>query len=50
MPIAAQENAEIIKPGDDPLQFNTVDEEDCQRCFLFSYMIEEGVLKTLCFF
>ena len=47
MPIAAQQNAEIIKPGDDTLQFHAVDQEDCKRHLVFTDKIEKCVLEIL---
>ncbi len=45
--VAAQQNAEIVEPGDDALQLDAVDQKDRQRDFLFSDMIEESVLQVL---
>ena len=47
MPVAAQKNTEIIKPGDDPLQFYAVDQEDCKRHLVFTDKIEKCVLEIL---
>ena len=47
MPVAAQKNAEIIKPGDDTLQFYAVDQEDCKRHLVFTDKIEKCVLEIL---
>ena len=44
MTIAPKQQAEIVKPGDNPLQFHPVDQEDRQWCFGFANVIKEGVL------
>jgi hypothetical protein len=46
MPVAAQQNAEIIEPGYDSLQLDSVYQKDCQRRFLFSDVIEKLVLEA----
>lgn len=45
--IAAQQKAEIVKPGDHALQFDTIHEEDCDWHLLLADVIEKGVLKIL---
>lgn len=47
LPVATQEDAKIIEPRDDTLQFYTVDKEDCHRNFCFTDLIEKCVLKIL---
>ena len=47
MPIPPQQNAEIIEPCHDALQFNAVDQENGQRNFCFADVIEESVLQIL---
>ena len=42
--IPAQQDAKIVKPSYDTLQFHPVDEEDCQRRLVFSYIVQECVL------
>lgn len=49
LPIAAQENTEIIKPSDHTLQFYTVNEKYGHRCFRFSNRVEKDVLKIMGF-
>src|SRR4051794_7813799 len=44
VPIPPQQHAEIIEPGHDPLQLDSVDQKDRQRRLTFSDMIEKGVL------
>ena len=48
MPIATQQHAEIIEPGDHALQLDAVHQEDGERNFGFADVIEEGVLQVLC--
>jgi hypothetical protein len=50
MTIAAQQNAEIIEPGDNALKLDPVDEKNCERGLLLADVIEEGVLQALGFF
>src|SRR5690606_38939461 len=45
--VPAQQNAEIVEPGNDALQLHAVDEEDCERGFRLSDSVEEGVLEVL---
>lgn len=45
--IPAQENTEIVKPGDNALQLDAIDQEDCEWNFLFSDVVQEGVLQVL---
>src|SRR6185437_9098078 len=47
MPVATQKNGKIIKPGDDPLQLDTVHEENRHGCFVFSHMVQENILNVL---
>src|SRR5690242_19477327 len=47
VPISSQQHAEIIEPGHDPLQLHAVHQEDRERRFTFSDVIEEGVLQIL---
>jgi hypothetical protein len=44
MTVAPEQQAEIVKPSDNPLQFHPVDQKDRQRCFGFANVIKEGVL------
>jgi hypothetical protein len=44
MTVAPEQQAEIVKPGDNPLQFHPVDQKDRQWCLGFANVIEEGVL------
>ena len=44
MSIAPEQKAEVVEPGDDALQFDSVDQEDRERRLGFSDVIEEGVL------
>src|SRR5215211_1138323 len=48
--IAPEQKAEVVEPGDDALQFDSVDQEDRERCFCFSDVVQEGVLQILCAF
>jgi hypothetical protein len=45
--VTPQQDAEIVKPCDNPLQFYSVHEENRERCFVFSDVIEKGILKAL---
>jgi len=47
MPVAAQQDAEIIEPGDDTLQFDAVDQEDRERNLVLADKIEKSVLQIL---
>jgi len=47
LPVAAQEDAEIVKPGDDALQLHAVDEKDRDRNFRLADVIEKGILQIL---
>src|SRR5262249_9264176 len=47
VPVATQKDAEIIEPGHDALQLNPVDQEDRERSFVLSDMVQEGVLEIL---
>jgi hypothetical protein len=44
MTVAPQQQAEIVEPGDDPLQLHPIDQKDRQWRFGFSNVIKEGVL------
>jgi len=45
--IAAQQDAEIVEPGDDTLQFYAVDQEDCDWNLGFANVVQESILKIL---
>jgi hypothetical protein len=47
MPIAAQQDTEIVKPGNHALQLHPVHQKDRERDFCFADVIEEGVLQIL---
>src|SRR5580693_3090696 len=47
MPVAAQQYAKIVEPGDDPLQFDAVDQEDRERNLVLTDKIEKSVLQIL---
>ena len=47
MPVATQQYAEIIEPGDDTLQFDAVDQEDRERNLVLADKIEKSVLEIL---
>jgi hypothetical protein len=47
MPIATEQNAEIVEPSDDTLQFDPVNQKDCQRYLIFADKIEKSVLEIL---
>ena len=47
MAIASQQYAEVIEPGYNALQLNTVHQKDCEWRLALAYVIEEGVLQIL---
>src|SRR5690606_20184824 len=47
MPVAAQQNAEVVEPVHDALKLDAVDEKYCESRFLLSNVIEEGILQIL---
>jgi hypothetical protein len=47
LPVATQEHAEIVKPGDDALQLDPVDQKDRDRDLGLADVIEERILKVL---
>jgi hypothetical protein len=47
LPIAAQQQAEIVKPRDRALQFNPVDQKNRHGLLRFAYMVQKGVLQVL---
>ena len=46
--VAPEQQAEIVEPCDNPLQFHAIDQEDRERRLGFANMVEKGVLKVLC--
>jgi hypothetical protein len=44
MTVAPQQQAEIVEPGDNPLQLHSIDQKDCQWRFGFANVIKESVL------
>ena len=49
MTIPAQQQAEVVEPGYDPLKFHAIDQEYGHGNFLFSYVVEKDVLEVLHF-
>jgi hypothetical protein len=47
MRITPQQDAEIVKPGDNPLQFNAIDEKHCNRGLVLPNVVEKDVLHVL---
>src|SRR5690606_36637547 len=47
LPVTAQENAEIVEPGNDALQFDTIDQKYRNRHLGLADVIEKGVLQVL---
>jgi hypothetical protein len=45
--IAPQQQAEVVKPGDNALKFDAVNEKYRHGHLLFANMVEEGVLQVL---
>ena len=50
MTVAPQQDAEIVEPRDDALQFDAVDQEHRYWDLILSDVVEKGVLKILVFF
>src|ERR1700750_2307634 len=50
MTVAAQQHREVVEPGDDPLQFDAVDQEDRDRRLVLAQMVQEDILNILCLF
>src|SRR5215831_1869992 len=48
MPVAPQQHAEIIEPRDDALEFHAIHQKNGEWNFVFTDVIEKGVLKVLC--
>jgi hypothetical protein len=48
MPVATQKHAEIIEPSYYTLQFHAIHQKDGEWNFVFTNVIEKGVLKVLC--
>ena len=44
MTVAPEQKAEIVEPGDNPLQLHPIDQKDRQWRFGFTNVIKEGVL------
>lgn len=44
MSIASKQEAEVVEPGDDALQFDAIDQKDGQRRFGLPDVIKKGVL------
>lgn len=47
LPVAAQQDTEIVKPSDYALQFNAVDQKNCDWNFSFTHVVQECILKIL---
>src|SRR6185437_8898914 len=47
MRVAPQQDAEIVEPGDDPLQFHAIDEKYGDGRLVLSNMVEKHVLNVL---
>src|SRR5271166_5497193 len=45
--VATQQDAEIIEPGNETLQFDSIDEKNRDRRLGLPYVIEKGVLEVL---
>ena len=44
MTVAPKQQAEIVEPGDNPLQLDSIDQKDRQWRLGFANVIKEGVL------
>jgi len=49
MPIPAKQNGKIVKPSDNPLEFDTVHKENRYRRFAFPHVVQEHILNILRF-
>jgi hypothetical protein len=49
MRVAAQQDGVIIEPGDDALQFHTVDQKNSDRRFVLANIVQENLLNVLIF-
>src|SRR5262249_4028448 len=47
MPIPPQQHTEVVEPGHNALQFDTVHQENGERYFAFADMIEKSILQIL---
>ncbi len=45
--ITTQQHAEIVKPGNNALQFHAIDQKDRNWNFGFSDVIQESILQVL---
>src|SRR5882757_4341511 len=50
MAVAAQQHREVVEPGDDPLQFDAVHQEDRDGRLVLAQVVQEDVLNVLCLF
>src|SRR5690348_16639560 len=48
--VAAQQDAEIVEPGDDALELDAVDEEDRDGGLVLPHIVQKNVLNVLSFF
>jgi hypothetical protein len=44
MTVAPEQQAEVVKPGDNTLQLHSIDQKDREWRFCFTYVVQEGVL------
>ena len=49
MAVAAQENAEIVEPGDISLKLHSIDQKNRDGRFAFAHSVQERVLQILLF-
>jgi hypothetical protein len=47
MRVAPQQDAEIVKPGDNPLQFNAIDEKHGNWGLVLPHVVKKDVLYVL---
>src|SRR5271166_2349487 len=47
MRVAPQQHAEIIKPGNNALELDAVDEKHGYRCFVLTHMVQKDILNIL---
>src|SRR5580700_1666264 len=50
VPVAPQQDREVVEPGDDALELDAVDQEDGHRGLVLAHMVQEHVLHILRFF
>ena len=47
VPVAAEQDAEVVEPSHDTLKLDAIDEKDRQRDLVLAAMVQERVLEVL---